>query len=129
MDFCEIRITRDRIVVPPAEADAARCGAILDFHGIVRPREGGRPLAGIDYEAHPRMAERELQAVIAHLAADSDLQGCRLVHRIGYVAAGETSLILRVATPHRASGYELSRAIMEELKRRVPIWKRPIFAA
>lgn len=129
MDFCEIRLTRDRIAVPPANDAAAGCGAVVDFHGIVRSQENGRPLDGIDYEAHPRMAEKELRAIVAEASGDPDLRGCVLVHRTGFVAAGEASLFLRVATPHREAGYALSRAIVEALKRRAPIWKRPIFTA
>jgi molybdopterin synthase catalytic subunit len=129
MDFCEILITREEIVVPPAAGFAAACGAVVDFFGIVRPLENGRALDGIDYEAHPRMAEKELRAIVEEAADDPALRGCLLVHRIGFVAAGEVSLFLRVATPHREAGYLLSRKIVEELKRRAPIWKQPIFTA
>jgi molybdopterin synthase catalytic subunit len=127
MELCEIALTRETIVVPGPEGPG--CGASLDFLGIVRPIEDDRPLAGIDYEAHPRMAERELRAIVAEAARDPALRACRLVHRVGFVPVGEVSLFLRVATPHRDAAYTLSRAIVEALKVRAPIWKRPIFTA
>lgn len=127
MHVCQI--TQERIAIPSAEPFAAGCGAVVDFFGIVRPVEDGRPLAGIDYEAHPRMAESELNAIVRESAAGSELRACLLVHRVGYVAAGEISLFLRVASPHRQAAYDLSRQIVEALKKRAPIWKRPIFAA
>jgi molybdopterin synthase catalytic subunit len=129
MDFCEILITTHPIVVPTAAGLAAGCGAIVDFHGIVRPLEGGRSITGIHYEAHPRMAEPELRAIVEESARNPELRGCLLVHRVEFVPVGEVSLFLRVATPHRQAGYELSREIVEALKRRAPIWKKPIFTA
>jgi molybdopterin synthase catalytic subunit len=129
MDFCEILITSGEIVVPAANEEASGCGAVVDFLGIVRPVEGERPISGIDYETHARMAERELRAIVEEAAANPALRGCRLVHRSGFVPAGGISLFLRVATPHREAGYELSRGIVETLKRRAPIWKKPIFTA
>jgi molybdopterin synthase catalytic subunit len=129
MDFCEILITREKIAVPSAEGLAIGCGAVVDFFGIVRPLENGRTITGIDYEAHPRMAERELRSVVEASAQNPALKACLLVHRVGFVAAGETSLFLRVASPHRQAAYELSRGIVEALKCRAPIWKRPIFTA
>ncbi|MGH8049014.1 MAG: molybdenum cofactor biosynthesis protein MoaE [Chthoniobacterales bacterium] len=129
MDFCEILITREAIAVPSATGFAHGCGAVVDFFGVVRPLEEDRPLAGIDYEAHPRMAERELRAIVEESSKNPALRGCLLVHRVGFVPAGEISLFLRVATPHRQAGYDLSREIVEALKQRAPIWKQPIFAA
>jgi molybdopterin synthase catalytic subunit len=129
MDFCEILITREEIAMSAAAGFAPGCGAVVDFSGIVRPVENGRPIAGIDYEAHPRMAERELRAIVEEAAQNPALAACRLVHRVGFVPSGGVSLFLRVATPHREAGYALSREIVEALKRRAPIWKRVIFAA
>jgi molybdopterin synthase catalytic subunit len=128
MDFCEILITRERIVVPSAELDPHHCGAAIDFLGIVRPLEDGRLLDGIHYEAHPRMAEKELRRIVADVAASHpEVRACRLAHRVGFVPSGETSLFARVYCAHRDGAYAASRALIEELKRRAPIWKKPIF--
>lgn len=128
MDFCEILITRETIL-PPAPTCAGReWGAMVDFFGIVRPMENGRRIDGIDYEAHPRMAESELLAVVNEASRNHELRACRLTHRVGFVPAGEISLFLRVATSHREAAYAASRSIVEALKLRAPIWKHPIFS-
>ena len=129
MDFCEILITQETIAAPAAAGFAGGCGAVVDFFGIVRPVEDGRAITGIDYEAHPRMAESELRKIVEAAGRDSGLRACLLAHRTGFVPAGEVSLFLRVAMPHREAAYEISRALVEALKRRAPIWKRPIFTA
>lgn len=128
MDFCEIRLVREKIAIPSPEPDELGCGAVVDFFGIVRPLEDGRSISGIDYESHPRMAETELHAIVSEAAETHDLRTCRLVHRVGFVPAGEISLFLRVGTPRRDLAYTINREIVEALKARVPIWKNPIFA-
>jgi len=102
-------------------------GAIVDFWGVVRQLEDGRELDGIDYEAHETMAQHQMQ-LIAN-AANERFGLCRLLlhHRIGFVPAGEASLFLRVTAPHRAAAFEASEWIVDELKKKVPIWKKPKF--
>jgi molybdopterin synthase catalytic subunit len=98
-------------------------GAVVEFFGNVRPLENGKPIDGIEYEAHREMAEHQLRK-IAHEAAERfDLLAIRLHHCVGFVAVGETSLFLRVASAHRGAAFEASRWIVDELKKRVPIWK------
>jgi molybdopterin synthase catalytic subunit len=127
MDFCEIRIVLEKIDIPSPAEEICACGAAVDFFGIVRPLEGDRSITGIDYEAHPRMAESELRAIVSEAADQHELRACRLVHRVGFVPAGEISLFLRTVTPRREMAYTVNRAIIEALKRRVPIWKHPVF--
>lgn len=127
MDFCEIKITRLPIEVPPA-SEACECGAILDFYGVVRPSEDDKCLDGIDYEFHPRMAEVVLKKIVDECSREFPMLGCRLIHRVEFVPSGETSLLLRVAAAHREAAYDASRKIVELLKKRVPIWKAPRFS-
>ena len=98
-------------------------GAVVDFFGDVRPRENGRLIDGIDYEAHREMAEHQLRKIATEAAERFDLLAIRLQHCVGFVAVGETSLFLRVAAAHRGAAFEASRWIIDELKKRVPIWK------
>ena len=98
-------------------------GAIVEFFGNVRPLENGEQIDGIEYEAHAEMAGHQLRK-IAHEAAERfDLLAIQLQHSVGFVAAGQTSLFLRVAATHRGAAFEASRWIVDELKKRVPIWK------
>jgi molybdopterin synthase catalytic subunit len=98
-------------------------GAIVDFFGNVRPLENGEQIEGIEYEAHPEMAGHQLRKIARDAAERFDLLAIQLHHSVGFVAVGETSLFLRVASVHRGAAFEASRWIVDELKRRVPIWK------
>jgi molybdopterin synthase catalytic subunit len=98
-------------------------GAIVDFFGNVRPLENGGQIDGIEYEAHREMAEHQLQKIAQEAAERFDLLAIRLHHCLGFAAVGETSLFLRVAAAHRGAAFEASRWIVDELKKRVPIWK------
>src|SRR5204862_6340989 len=110
---CEISITQ-----APLGArvnDIAGAGAAVDFWGVVRPIEGGREIEGIDYEAHREMAEHQLKR-IAELAAERF--GLKLVivhHRFGFIAVGEASLFLQVASPQRSEGFRASRWLVDEV--------------
>ena len=98
-------------------------GAIVEFFGNVRPLENGERIDGIEYEAHREMAEHQLRKVAQEAAERFDLLAIQLHHCVGFVAVGETSLFLRVAAAHRGAAFEASRWIVDELKKRVPIWK------
>jgi len=100
-------------------------GAVVDFWGVVRELEDGRKIEGIDYEAHEAMAEHQMK-VIADAAAETfGLSQVVLHHRVGFVPTGEASLFLRVSAQHRAAAFEASKWIVDELKKKVPIWKKP----
>jgi molybdopterin synthase catalytic subunit len=98
-------------------------GAIVEFLGNVRPLENGGQIDGIEYEANREMAEHQLQKIANEAAERFDLLAIRLHHSVGFVAVGETSLFLGVAAAHRGAAFEASRWIVDELKKRVPIWK------
>ena len=102
-------------------------GAIVDFWGVVRQLEDGRELDGIDYEAHETMAQHQMQLIANAANERFGLRRLLLHHRIGFVPAGEASLFLRVTAPHRAAAFEASEWIVDELKKKVPIWKKPKF--
>jgi molybdopterin synthase catalytic subunit len=102
-------------------------GATLDFWGVVRALEDGREISGIQYEAHEAMAQHQMKLIADASAEKFELEEVILQHRIGFVAAGEASLFLRVSSGHRGAAYDASAWIVNELKKKVPIWKRPLF--
>jgi molybdopterin synthase catalytic subunit len=110
------------------ERSSAGEGAVVEFFGNVRPLENGRRIVALEYEAHVPMAAHQLRQVAEAAAKEFSLLAVTLQHRIGRVEAGETSLFLRVAALHREPAFEASMFIVNELKRCVPIWKKPIFA-
>lgn len=100
-------------------------GAILDFWGVVRTTENGVEIAGLEYEAHPAMAEHQLEMLAGEAIARFSLQSILIHHRTAFVPAGEASLLLRVGSRHRAGAFHAGEWVVEELKKRVPIWKHP----
>jgi molybdopterin synthase catalytic subunit len=123
---CEVLVTEACLEAPARDVDLAS-GAIVDFWGAVRELEDGRQIEGIEYEAHRAMAEHQLGLVAEAAVTKFQLDQVIVHHRIGFVGTGEASLFLRVGAKHRAAGFEASQWIVDELKRRVPIWKRPKF--
>jgi molybdopterin synthase catalytic subunit len=123
---CKVLLT-EAALRPPA-LDPKGGGAVLDFMGLVRPLEDSRPIAGIEYEAHSEMAFHQLEQIAREAIAEFQLDGVLIHHRTGFVKTGEASVLVRTETRHRAKCYRANEWIMNELKKRVPIWKRPRFA-
>ena len=106
------------------EASAPAFGAVLLFLGIVRDVNDGRAVTGIEYSAYEAMAAGELDEIAREAAARFAPAYVVIVHRLGELALQEASVAIAVAHAHRDEAYQLSRWCIEELKRRVPIWKR-----
>ena len=106
----------------------AGIGAISTFVGTVRSHNDGRDVTGIDYEAYHAMAERELE-LIAREACDA-APGLRLavVHRVGALLVGEASVAIAAAHARRGPAMAAAQRVIEQLKKRVPIWKREHYA-
>ena len=116
----------------PARAVAAVAGpgrgAVVVFLGTVRDHHQGRKVAGLAYSAYRPMAAAVLRRIAADLeAAGEDLRAA-IVHRLGEVPVGEPSVVVAIASPHRAAAYEASRTALERLKAEAPIWKRERYA-
>jgi MoaE-MoaD fusion protein len=102
-------------------------GAVVVFDGIVRNHSGGRTLY-LDYEAYDRMALEKLRELAAALRARFSVGGLALIHRLGRLEIGETSVLIAVSAPHRAVAFDACRFAIDTLKRSVPIWKKEYFA-
>lgn len=107
-----------------AEVQDTANGAVVVFVGRVREVNDGRAVTGIEYSAYGEMAERELAAIASECARNFGTADLAVEHRLGLLALGEASIVIVVAHPHRAAAYEASRFVIEEVKRRVPIFKR-----
>jgi molybdopterin synthase catalytic subunit len=102
-------------------------GAVIYFLGIVRELEGGRNVTALDYEAFEKMAVHQFEIIFNEVEKRWPIESVRLVHRIGVVAANEASLWVEVAAPHRGEAFQACQFLIEEMKKVVPIWKRPVF--
>ena len=105
-------------VVSPAD------GAALLFRGVVREENDGREVSHLEYSAYAPMAEREMLRIAGEARERFGTGAIHVVHRVGLLRIGEASVAIAVASPHRGEAYEASRYVIEQLKRRVPVWKR-----
>jgi molybdopterin synthase catalytic subunit len=103
-------------------------GAVVTFLGTVRDHHQGRPVDHLVYDAYRPMAEATLARIVGDLEAAHRGLAAVIVHRLGEVPAGEPSVVIAVASPHRAAAWEASRTALERLKTEVPIWKREHYA-
>lgn len=127
MDFFEI--TNDpldvgaiaRRVVP------ANCGATITLDGYVRQFTKGRETLHLVYEAYEPMALKEMEKLIAKARERFEIENVGIVHRLGKLEIGETSVVVTVAAPHRRAAFEACEWLIKELKRTVPVWKKEVY--
>lgn len=103
---------------------APEVGGIALFIGTVRDHAAGRTVARLDYEAHPQLALQEMARILAALSAEHPGVRVAAVHRVGELAIGEVAVIVGASAPHRAEAFAACRAAIEQIKERVPIWKK-----
>ena len=124
------------VLVTPDAIDAADIagrvatdsdGAVVVFHGITRDNNMGRKVIELEYEAYSPMAEDTMREIIAEMQARWDVGAVAVAHRTGTVAIGAMSMCLAVAAPHRHDGFAAAQYFVDELKQRVPIWKKERF--
>ncbi len=106
-----------------AEVSGSDRGAVSLFLGTVRDTNDGRQVEGIDYTAYRTMAEAELARIIAEAGERFGVSALVVEHRIGTLALGEVSVGIAAAHAHRAAALDSVRYVIEEIKKRVPIWK------
>ncbi len=123
---CEVLLTEAQLKAPRDDVDVV-AGAVVDFWGIVRGSEEGREIDGIEYEAHREMAEHQLRGIAQQAIEKFALQLIVIHHRIGFITVGQSSLFMRVMSQHRAEAFRASQWVVDELKKKVPIWKRAKF--
>ena len=103
-----------------------RAGAVVTFQGVVRDHDQGRGVTLLEYEGHPSAAA-VLWEVAAEIAADPDVYAVAVSHRIGVLKVGDTALVAAVSTAHRAAAFTACARLVDEVKSRLPIWKRQVF--
>jgi molybdopterin synthase catalytic subunit len=121
----EITLTHEPIsaAAAPAPALNASAGAQVEFLGVVRGDENGRPIAALEYEAYPDMAVRQMRRIVDELASLHPCLAVTVIHRLGVIPVGEVAIRVQVAAAHRAEAFALLTLFMDRLKRDVPIWK------
>jgi molybdopterin synthase catalytic subunit len=100
-------------------------GAAVYFAGVVRGSEEGRNISAIDYEAFKPMVERQFQLIFDQVEKRWPVESIRLIHRIGAVKVNDPSLWVEVIAPHRGEAFAACQFVIDEMKKVVPIWKKP----
>jgi molybdopterin synthase catalytic subunit len=111
-----------------AAVKAGSDGAVCVFDGIVRDNTRGRKTLYLDYEAYREMALKQMQRLAAEALEKFGVRDVALVHRLGRLQVGETSVLIVVASAHRAAAFDACRWLIDTLKKTVPIWKKETFA-
>ncbi len=123
-----IQITReplDRSALIAAVNDPG-AGGIVVFEGVVRDNARGKQIRYLEYDVYPEMAVQQIRKIIAEAEKRWNVDRVAVAHRIGRLEIGEASVIIVVATPHRAEAFEACRYIIDTLKTTVPIWKKEV---
>jgi molybdopterin synthase catalytic subunit len=105
---------------------SAAMGAAVYFLGVVRDTEGGAAITALEYDAFQKMAEHQFHLLFDEVERRWPIESVRLVHRVGNVRVNEASLWVEVVAPHRGEAFLACQWLIDEMKRVVPIWKKPI---
>lgn len=116
----------DEPALVAAREMSAGMGAAIYFAGVVRGAEGAQPISAIEYEAFQKMAEHQFHLLFDEMERRWPIESVRLVHRVGVVRVSEPSLWVEVIAPHRGEAFAASQWLIDEMKRVVPIWKKPL---
>ena len=109
-------------MIPP------ECGATVTLDGYVRKFTKGRETLHLFYEAYESMAIKEMRKLVGQAKNDFEISNVGIVHRLGKLEIGETSVVISVAAPHRKAAFAACEWLIRELKRTVPIWKKEVYA-
>ena len=130
---------RSRIIhchVGPEEIDSTKLlsrvgsdedGAAILFIGVVRNHADGRPVSGMRYDSYVEMSKQELKSIAAEAAERLGTDRLAVEHRTGELQIGEISVAIAVSSPHRAESFDATRYIIEEIKKRLPVWKKEYY--
>jgi molybdopterin synthase catalytic subunit len=124
-----VALTHAVLSAEPLVRDAKRGedGSVVVFDGIVRNHTRGRRTLYLEYEAYEEMAEKQMRVLAAEALARFAIRHVTLVHRLGRLDVGETSVLIVVASAHRAAAFDACRWLIDTLKKTVPIWKKEFF--
>jgi molybdopterin synthase catalytic subunit len=123
-----VRLTREPIDPGLLAVPTPRDGAVCVFLGVVRDHNDGRAVRYLEYEGYEEMARPLMEEIAAEARRRFAVTEVRLVHRLGRLEIGETSVAVAVAAPHRGAAFDACRYAIDTLKKTVPIWKKEFYA-
>jgi molybdopterin synthase catalytic subunit len=114
-------------VLHEAAVEHPRAGARVAFCGVVREHDAGRSVVELEYQGHPT-AGAVLREIAEEFAAEPDVLALAVSHRVGVLGIGDVALVAAVSTAHRQEAFDVCARLVDEVKHRLPIWKRQVFA-
>jgi molybdopterin synthase catalytic subunit len=120
-------LTEGRLEELPELAVPAASGSVVVFWGRVRNHNEGRAVTGLEYSSYAELAEKEGRRIVAEAKIRFGLDTARAAHRVGTLSIGDAAVVVEVASGHRGEGFDACRWIIDEIKSRVPIWKREFY--
>lgn len=127
--FTDLELTFEPIqpaTRPREKLHATASGAIITFLGVVRGVENGESISALEYSAFEAMARHQFELLFRTIAERWPISAVRVIHRLGKIPAGHTSLWVEVCAPHRAEAFAACQWLIDQMKVVVPIWKKPI---
>lgn len=128
-------VARAEVTTEPLDAAAYEAavahraaGAVVSFAGVVRDHDHERPVASLEYEAHPTATAVLVEVVTEIAKSDPHLYAVAVGHRIGPLRIGDAALLVAVSCAHRGAAFDACRRIVDEVKERLPVWKHQLFA-
>jgi molybdopterin synthase catalytic subunit len=128
MDFFELTTEPLDITSVARRVVPSACGATVTLDGYVRQFTRGRETLYLEYEAYEPMAIKEMEKLVKAVHEQFEIAHVGIVHRLGKLEIGETSVVISVASPHRKAAFAACEWLIRELKRTVPIWKKEVYA-
>ena len=123
-----MHITREPISMDAflKEKPAASCGASVYFIGTVRNHQDGKSVKNLYYECYESMADKQITAVVDYVKRAYGADRIRVLHRVGWLEVGDVAVMIEANSVHRQEAFAACRAVIEEIKKKVPIWKKEI---
>jgi molybdopterin synthase catalytic subunit len=128
MDFCELTTKPIDLTTLAGRVAVPACGATVTLDGYVRQFTAGRETLYLVYEAYEPMAIKEMEKLVKAAHGQFEISNVGMVHRLGKLEIGESSVVISVAAPHRKPAFAACEWLIRELKRTVPIWKKEVYA-
>ena len=105
------------------------CGASASFVGTVRNHHQGKSVEKLYYECYKAMANKQIGLIIDRIKETWGVYNIRLLHRVGWLEVGDVAIVIEVQSGHRAEAFEACRAVLEEVKKKIPIWKKEVYTS
>ncbi|MBP9090873.1 molybdenum cofactor biosynthesis protein MoaE [bacterium] len=120
------KLSQDNIATDKLKAslESPKAGALVCFEGIVRNHNDGKAVRTLEYEAYQSLAEKEAKKILAEASQSYSILAAVCVHRTGLLSIGETAVFVGVTSAHRDAAFQACRYIIDEIKNRLPIWKK-----